>query len=407
MSNFLLYTNRLRTWVPDLSPQQAEDYINEAWRDIREANDAWSFLEGVQYWYAPGAIQLNGMSVTQFDADIELNYTNLSQIGDITFCPVTERQLRFGLSGGPIYGIESTDVLKYTALQTTASSTTVTDPDGGFTSDQEGLKILIVGAGAGGEDLETTVDTYTSPTEIEITDAAGTSVDPAIGYIGSILTLDRLYMEGTNANQNAQLYKIYYSPNDTDFARLDALYDPIMGYEFGWQIWPADELNRIDPQRASQTQPYELFYRQFNSTTGLPVYEMWPGPTAERTYTVTYWKSGTDFTSETDSLPPRISEELLLTRARMIALEWAQTQDPDPKRRNSYAGAYSIARSRYSTEGVPAARLGLLDKALKNDRSITLSKARIRPRRPGPGWPVDSNFMQRHAIPAGFGYGAY
>lgn len=404
---FLDYVNRLRAYVPILSLPQAEDYINYAWRDIREANDSWSFLEGVQYWYAPAAMILNGLSTTQFDADVELSYGNLSQIGDVTFLPVTQRQLRFGLSGGPIYGIESTDVLKYTDLVTTATSTTVTSPGGTFTSDQVGLKILISGAGAGGDDLETTVATFVSTTEITITDAAGTSVNPATGYIGSILTLDRLYMEQTNSNASAQMYRIYYSPVDSNFARLDALYDPIMGYEFGWQIWPADELNRIDPQRASQTQPYELFYREHDAETDLPVYEMWPGPTSEKTYTVTYWKSGTDFTSDSESLPGRIPEELLLTRARMIALEWAQTQDPDYRRRSSYAGAYSIARSRYSTEGVPGARLGLLDKALKNDRSVTLSKARIRPRRPGPGWPVDSNFMQRHAIPAGFGYGAY
>src|SRR5690348_11824274 len=112
--SFLLYTNKLRQWMPALSPEQAEDFINDAWRDIREANEQWSFLLGEEYWIAPASITLTGLTVTQFSATVLLTHATLLQVAGLNNPPITQRQLRFGSNGGPIYEIASTNALKVT-----------------------------------------------------------------------------------------------------------------------------------------------------------------------------------------------------------------------------------------------------------------------------------------------------
>lgn len=404
MSDFLTYTNRLRQWVPSLTIEQAEDFVNEAWRDIREANDQWSFLAAQEYWLAPASITLSDLSITQFSDEVLLDYGSLVLVAGLNNPPITQRQLRFGLSGGPIYAIESSDALTVDDGDISATTTTLDClTSAPFSPTDVGKLIVVSGAGLAGADLETTIASYTSPDEVELTDAASTTVTGATVYWGSIITLERQYNEGTRSPATALLYRVYYSPLTTDFLRVDHMVDPITGYEFGWEIWPIDDLDRIDPQRSSVTQPYQLYLHHYNVTTGLPVYELWPGPTVQRAYTVTIWRKGTEFALDTDALPPQIPDELLYMRAKMLAYEWGAVADPDVKMRSSYGGALNYARSRYSTEGVPGRPLGLLDQVMRRDEEVALKQVRMRPRRPGPGWPVDSNFAQSHAIPGWWG----
>lgn len=404
---FLDYSNRLRQWVPALSPPQAEDFINQAWRDIREANDQWSFLLDTEYWLAPPSINLSGLTVTQFSATVILTYATIQQIANLNNPPITQRQLRFSLSGGPIYSISASDVNQLSDGAITAATTTLTSTSGPFSTDDIGKLIVVEGAGPGGGELQTTISAYISPTQVTLALAASVTVGPTATFTyGSALTLDRVYNETTNTSQSALLYRVYYSPLSTNFQRIDHMIDPITGYEFGWEVWPIDALDRMDPQRAAVTQPYEVFLHHFDSVTGLPVFELWPGPTTLRAYVVTLWRLGEDFSDDDDALPPQITEELLMTRARMLAYEWGASATPDPRLRQSYFSLMSYARSRYSTEGQPGRPLGLLDQSIRRDEEIALKQGRMRPRRPGPGWPVDSNFAQAHAIPPWWG-GSY
>ena len=400
MSNFLIYAAKLRQWVTGLSPEQSEDFINDAWRDIREANDSWSFLLAQEYWLAPGSINLVGLGVTQFSDTVNLSFATLLQVANLSNPPITDRQLRFGLSGGPIYEIAGTNALRVVDGAITSGTSLLTSVSGPFDISHVGRLIVVAGAGSGGSNLQTTIASFVSPTQVNLTLNASTSVGPSATVTwGSTLTLARNFNEATNANASATLYRIYYSPLTTDFQRIDHLMDPITGYEFGWEILPVDEIDRMDPQRASVTQPYDLFFHHFDSVTGLPVYELWPGPTVQRAYVVNFWRLGQAFVNDTDSLPPQITEELLLLRARYLAYEWAAANDPDARRRQSYSSLMDKAKSKYSTEGQPGRPLGLLDQAMRRDEEVALSQGRKRPRQPGPGWPVDSNFAQSHAIP--------
>lgn len=403
MSNFLIYSNKLRQWVISLSPEQSEDFINDAWRDIREANDQWSFLLGQEYWLAPASVTFSSsLGVTQFSNIVALNHTSLLLVGGLNNPPITDRQIRFSPQGGPIYDIEGTNVLQVSDGAINSGTNVLNSPSGPFAVGHVGRLIVVAGAGSGGSNLQSTISVFVNPTQVQLANNASTTVNNAVVTWGSTITLARLFNEVTNATANALLYRIYYSPLTTDFHRLDHLMDSITGYEFGWQIWPIDDLNRMDPQRSSVTEPYELFLHHFDLVTGLPVYEIWPGPTVKRAYEVTFWKLGTSFVNDTDSLPPQIPMELLLLRARILAYEWAEVNDADPRRRQSYRDAKAYARTRYSTEGQPGRPLGLLDQVMRRDENVSLIQGRTSPRRHGPGWPLDSNFLQRHAFPRGW-----
>jgi hypothetical protein len=399
MSNFLIYTNKLRQWVPSLSPEQAEDFINDAWRDIREANDQWSFLLAQEYWLAPASISLTGVGVTQFSPTVTLNHASLVSVAGLNNPPITQRQLRFGLSGGPIYEIAATNALKVTDGAINSASNVLNSATGAFAVDHVGRLIVVAGAGTSGANLQTTIASFVNPTQVTTTDNASTTVTGATVSWGSTITLARNFTESTNASASALLYRVYYSPLTTDFHRIDHLMDPITGYEFGWDILPIDELDRRDPQRSSTTEPYQLFFHHFDPVAGLPVWELWPGPTVSRAYTVTIWRLGTAFSADEDALPPQITEELLLLRARYLAYEWGAANDADPRKRQSYLSLMGAAKSKYSTEGQPGRPLGLLDQAMRRDEEVATLQGRTRPRRPGPGWPTDSNFAQSHAIP--------
>lgn len=396
MSNFLIYTNKLRQWVPTLSPEQAEDFINDAWRDIREANDSWSFLLAQEYWLAPALISLTGLGVTQFSSTVMLNYASLILVAGLNNPAITQRQIKFGTI---IYGIAATDALQVTDGAITSGTNVLNSATGAFTADHVGKLIVVAGAGSGGSSLQTTIASFVNPTQVTTILNASATVTGAAVYWGSSITLTRNFNEATNNSASASLYRIYYSPLTIDFHRIDHLTDPVTGYEFGWDILPIDELDRRDPQRSSTTEPYQLFFHHFDSVAGLPVWELWPGPTVSRAYTVTFWKLGLPFSADTDALPPQITEELLLLRARYLAYEWGAAHEADPRKAQSYLALMGSAKSKYSTEGQPGRPLGLLDQAMRRDEEVATLQGRTRPRRPGPGWPTDSNFNQSHAIP--------
>lgn len=400
MGDFLHYYNQLKQHVPALSPEQSQDFVNQAWRDIRESNDEWSFLFATEYWLSPASISLTGMTSTRNSATILLVHANLPQLGGQSNPALTQRQLKFGLTGGPIYGIAACDVQQVTDGAIVATSSTLTSASAPFSALDVGLLIRVPGAGVAGANLDTTIATYISPTQVTLTVAASTTVSGATVTWGSSITLDRLYREDSSTIQSALCYRIYYSPLTTDFRRLDHLVDPVTGYEFGWQIRSIDELDRMDPRRSSQTQPYQIFFRKYDESTGLPVYELWPGPTIQRAFTVVYWRLGLDFSADTDALPIQLTDELLLMRARILAYEWAMVSDPDRYKRQSFANALGFIRSRYSTEGQPGRPLGLLERAKHQDKSVYLKMFYRSPRNRAVGWPIDSAFMQNHAIPS-------
>lgn len=406
MGNFLTYSNKLRQNIPSLSPQQAEDYVNQAWRDIRDADDEWSFLHRTEYWLAPGIISCVGLTVTQNSDEVGLTVTAVGQLAGLNNPNLTVRQFRLNGGGGPVYGIASTDVQQITDGDITASTTTLQALSSApFAAGDVGKFIVVAGAGTNGADLETTIASFTSTTEVELTDAASTTVTGATISWGSTLTLDRLYRETTNTDVTGVVQRMYFQP-EYDMARLDHITDNITGYEFAFEIRPPDEIDRIDPQRAATGLPYALFFHDFDPDTGKAIYEMWPAPRAERAYTVTYWQRGEDFVEDDESLPVQIPDELLMLRAQMLGYEWLMTATDDPKKIAAISAMMQRVTTRYSSMGNPRAPLGLLERARRKDHSV-YRKAFIKRGRWGNGfYPLTSSYLQQTDFGPGYRMGS-
>src|SRR5262245_11755048 len=273
MSNFLHYTNRLRVFVPSLSPEQAEMFIRYAWREIRRASDEWHFHARIERWLAPALITLSGITVTKNSATVGLTHANLEQLGGLNNPSLTVRQFRVAT----VYSITASDVLKLASdASINNGSTTLNSAAGASAAEHAGLKVRVKGAGAAGAALDPTITTFISPTQVTVALAASTTVSAADAYIGSTLTLDDLYRETSSSNQTAMVYRSLYTPVNTAFERLDHITDPISGFQFGWEHGTLDELDSTDPRRGSVGQPYRVYHNSFNQTTGLPIYELWP-----------------------------------------------------------------------------------------------------------------------------------
>lgn len=394
---FLEYANKLRQNVPALAPEQAEDMIQSAWRDICDADDEWSFLHRTETWLAPAIITLTGVGVTDNDATVTLPAAAVAALAGLNNPALTVRQFRVGQSGGPVYSIASSDLLQVTDGVMNSGFGTLTSATGSFSSGDVGKVIVVAGAGVAGANLSTTISGYTSPTQVTLAASASTTVGAATVSWGSYLELDRPYRETTNASATASVFRSLYQPLSVDFARMDCLVDNTVGYEFGYEIGTPDEINVIDPQRAAYGFPFRVYFHSYDATTGLPIYELWPAPSAERAYEVNYWTRGGEFLSDDSTLPPSIPEELLLLRARMLAYEWGMTSHPDWRQRASYATALQYVRSKYSTEGQLGRPLGMLEIARRKDHSFYRKTFIRRTRRLPMGYPIDSNFMQSHA----------
>lgn len=156
-------------------------------------------------------------------------------------------------------------------------------------------------------------------------------------FDGTDITVDQPYFSTTPGAVSTEYscFQAYYSPPSTDFLRWISVVDLMNAFELDF-MKTREQLDRWDPQRTSTNEPYVIaHYRAVppgfwdNSVNvGDPLYELWPTPTASRVYSVVYQRKGSDFTADSDTLPPSIPDELLLVRAKQLAYEWQLSQDP-------------------------------------------------------------------------------
>jgi hypothetical protein len=142
-----------------------------------------------------------------------------------------------------------------------------------------------------------------------------------------VLTIDQPYIEASNATASYQIYRCYYTPPSSDFKKWASVQCPAQAYTFRSVAWTRKEIDRLDPQRASQGQPYYMAtYKliKVGSDIYVPGFEMWPHPTSNFGYFAAYEKAGTDFSANADTLPPQVSRETLMYRARYLCYEWAE-----------------------------------------------------------------------------------
>lgn len=228
---------------------------------------------------------------------------------------------------------------------------------------------------------------------------SGGAVFSIIGFDDTIpnaivLTLDSNYQDTTNPTASYQIYQCYYYPPSSDFKRWESIVQPDNAYQFVDVNWTRKEIDRSDPQRASQGLPYYMAsYKMI--TVGnddyVPSFEMWPHPTSALGYFAIYQKAGLDFASNSDILPPQVSRETLSYRARYLAYEWAEAN----KGLHQELQATNWLALRSSVDRDYAESLATDE---KNDEETFLQNW-VTLNYGGPPWPVDANWMQSHAWP--------
>lgn len=147
--------------------------------------------------------------------------------------------------------------------------------------------------------------------------------------LGSVLTLDRPYLEGTAAGQSYQVYRCYYTPTDnagnfvTDFMKFKVILNPVDGYAI---VGPNLNMTRAefdarDPTRGAQDLAYSVAAYDVDAN-GNPRYEFWPHPTSNRGYVCLYQRTGVDLSATVD-IPTTFSQHVLKERALEYAYDWA------------------------------------------------------------------------------------
>lgn len=146
-------------------------------------------------------------------------------------------------------------------------------------------------------------------------------------------TLDRPFGDQGGAAITFQIYQVYYTPPVKDFLALFSVRNPQMFMTLDLsktRAW----LDATDPQRTWYQFPSKVI--KFgtdqrgagtstpSATLGYPLYELWGQPLQLFTYQVYGCRKGADLSAATDTLPPAVGEDLVLSRAKAYAYEWAE-----------------------------------------------------------------------------------
>lgn len=149
-----------------------------------------------------------------------------------------------------------------------------------------------------------------------------TAYNPGTG----VATLDEIYADASAASTGYQIYQCYYSvtpPNNATFQAWESIMDPINGYTFKKVGLRKADLDMIDPYRQSFDNPvYAAAYKL--DPNGNMLYELWPHPTVQQPYQCLYRTNGGNLVSDSDTLPPQVTRNVVEARALWYAAQWGE-----------------------------------------------------------------------------------
>jgi hypothetical protein len=228
-----------------------------------------------------------------------------------------------------------------------------------------------------------------------------------------VSTLDRIYMESTNAAAGYNVYKVYYGPPSSDgttpnvdFLRHLSILNYTQGYTIaGRRLYMTQaQLNGRDPLRGAFGQPYYLAaYKQTPNNPananaanqGFMQYELWPHCVLGQGLKSIYERRHVDIPLS-GYLPVQASYPVIKYRAFEHGYRWAlQNAGRIPELKGvDWRFMLADVKKQYLYELVGAKR---------NDKEILTNIFE-----PGAGLnsflgPIDANFWQSHDVP-NFGY---
>ncbi len=140
------------------------------------------------------------------------------------------------------------------------------------------------------------------------------------------LTLDRPYLEPTQAAINYRIYRTYFEPPD-DFRSFITMVNHVDGYPLRLH-WTRKEIDIRDPTRGAHGLAY-YFSSYKVKADGRPIYELWPHTTSERTYSFVYQRQGVVLT---DTDPKSVSRRICAETGSLEGPRETFRGTPPPRR---------------------------------------------------------------------------
>lgn len=338
---------QLTGMLPGLSPFLASQFINNAWRKVRDRRQ-WAFLIYDSAIVCPPQITTGTANITRFSTTVTLD-----------------------------------------AVASAA------------------VALVNVGPGAGALSLvKLQIRFMTVPTTSEIYNILAVDTTNPNAWV---LTLDRGVQEATTTTSPILIYRVYIQPPDPTFSEWVSLSDMVNGYQITRERlrYTSAYFDVRDPQRQSLGMSYYLgLYRRspVAADNGIPWYELWPGCTQGQTFYCRYRSRGTDFAAPTDVQPAVIPDDLILNIALIDgAYPHCQANIGHFPAMAKVNWSALIAEKRVQVYGNHAAgvRGSMRDAIINDDNEATQSVLNrghgLRPdRRAGYYGPIDANYFQSH-----------
>jgi hypothetical protein len=214
-----------------------------------------------------------------------------------------------------------------------------------------------------------------------------------------VATLDRSYRDADAAAANFSVFKPFHTPPlGADFVRFRTPTDVTEGYPLATDF-TREELDRADPQRSAEGNPYRIAYWGIDPVSGsLPLFELWPYPTTAKvidlqvvTKGLTDWSpSLRTFPAAQFVFPPSLNDDILKQALQSLAYRWAEAHKGkyDELKGITWRFMWQQADEDYARE---------LKKALRQDRENSPKII------PPPGSralqsPIDAAFWQSHDV---------
>ena len=210
----------------------------------------------------------------------------------------------------------------------------------------------------------------------------------AVDVGGQVLTVDAVWGL-TSASAATYMILKNYVTVPTDFKRFVVVADPLRQWRLRFNI-KSSELNLFDPGRTNVGDPWVLADLSYD-TSGVPQYELWPGPQTKRVYPYVYIKEAAALVQDTDRpIYPFRGEELVLGALADLC-QWPGTADaPNPLFRAS-ATNLPMFEARF---------MSAMNNIERQDEEIYLNSWGQDDNSTYPFYPGDAKFMQNHAFAA-------
>jgi hypothetical protein len=162
--------------------------------------------------------------------------------------------------------------------------------------------------------------------------------------------VDPLTTYPQQANVGYQILQFYYFGPTLDFLWWESIRDPISGYTLATTM-TREEVDDRDPQRFESgwpqaVIPYKVCDIAGDPKFGFPMYEIWPAPLNNYTYVATGFRQGLDFAAPGDTVNPRLGEDVVIARGKMLSYEWALA-NPDKVPKGDYRFLYDKAKTEH------------------------------------------------------------